>query len=248
MPKLCDHCGAKIDVSASVCPICKSVLVDEAVEAIKEEMLLKKRKRRRVTVLIFSVAAAVIVTVGIILGVASSIAADRREQEEAFRQYAVDCQAKAIDRILAEGLEFTNDSFYGLPYEEEEALRAEPAEPYDQVLLFDDHSEELTLDGFDDRLADAKDDLRYVITYRSYETQREQNFYRVVRGSGGLRDRITVSTIVYVVDARSGEVVHIRHVGCDKPPAEYSTRSRGSVLTKEAKEYIASLLGGAPEE
>lgn len=243
MPMKCEKCGAIIEDNAVICPRCKCSPIDETVEQIKKEMRAKQKKRKLITAVIFAASLAVIAAVGIIIGVVSKNAADLKDQKEELHHFAVESKRAAIDHLTDQGMKITEDAIIGLSDKEKAILFAEPAAPFDRVVLLDDDEEVFNLEGSDDRLASSKDDCRYVIAYVGCRTTVEENYYYKYGGgyTDSTVDRVTMTTVVFVIDTDRQEVVHAYFVGSNKPGDSTKTAT-GEVLATEAKEYIAGLL------
>lgn len=79
------------------------------------------------------------------------------------------------------------------------------------------------------------DTWKYLIMYKSYESRLDKGFYY-----GG--DRVCVTTMVYVIDVASGDIVHMKFIGADVPEKNTKT-PKGTVMKDEAKEYIRGMMG-----
>ena len=85
--------------------------------------------------------------------------------------------------------------------------------------------------------ADSLEECRYFICYAGFAAHTDEDFY----GSG--TDREIVTTVVFIIDAVSREVVHIEVIGSDVPGAVVEIgKNRGVTKYEEAEQYILSLL------
>ena len=84
--------------------------------------------------------------------------------------------------------------------------------------------------------ASSYDEWKYLIIYRDMVSGVEKGYYM-----GGI-DRTTVTTMVFVIDVQTGELVHIKAVASDTPPSYGAEHSVGSIQKDEAFAYINTLL------
>ena len=101
---------------------------------------------------------------------------------------------------------------------------------------FRDEEKDRKLSGYSSKFADSPKDWKYLIVYTSYDSKIEEEFYY-----GGV-DRISVTTLVLIIDVEKTEVVHIEFIGADCPPAMNAQSIRGEFMRDEALEYIERLL------
>lgn len=97
----------------------------------------------------------------------------------------------------------------------------------------------------DSRLTDDFTECRYIITYEGFISHIATNAYqKLINGTptGQFANRYDVTTLVYIIDTGTGEIIHIRAVGTDIPAKDGSDGTTGEVLTTAANEYICSLL------
>lgn len=84
--------------------------------------------------------------------------------------------------------------------------------------------------------ANSTDECDYLIVYDGVPSSVEEDFY------WGGWDRISTTTLVLVIDAKQGKVVHIENVGTDTPPAMNSDTTEGEVLKEDLAAYLNDLL------
>lgn len=101
--------------------------------------------------------------------------------------------------------------------------------------------------------ATSLDNCRYLICYRGYLTDVEDDYYTHVQGIPGSVGRGTTTTVVYIIDVKTGDIVHIKPVD-DAQPGEtiiidekkeaemYKDAVYSDLDRSSAVEYIASLL------
>ena len=77
---------------------------------------------------------------------------------------------------------------------------------------------------------------RVLHIFSGYHSKIEEEVYY-----GGV-DRISVTTLVLIIDVEKTEVVHIEFIGADCPPAMNAQSIRGEFMRDEALEYIERLL------
>ena len=90
--------------------------------------------------------------------------------------------------------------------------------------------------SFADSFARSVDECRYLIVMMGVISNVEEGFYM------GNIDRCTTSTEVLIIDTSSEEVVHIEHIGANRP-ADTTQFATGKMLEDEATEYVRSLMG-----
>ncbi len=90
--------------------------------------------------------------------------------------------------------------------------------------------------NYSDCFADSVDDWKYIVMYKDYFSRREEKYY-----AGGL-DRVSVTTLVLVIDAQTEEIVHIKCIATDCPPGVNATSTTGSLMREEALDYIYGIL------
>lgn len=88
-----------------------------------------------------------------------------------------------------------------------------------------------------DIFADSLDECKYLILYGGFESLLEEDFY--FQG-----DRVTISTLVILIDAQSREIVAIKDLGSDTPPAFKAEKGFGDVKDTEARQFVADVLWG----
>ena len=98
----------------------------------------------------------------------------------------------------------------------------------------------LTPEAFPEVFADHMEDCRYFIYNTYYETCREKGYYDLTN-----TDRVTKTTLVWILDAQNREVIHVENIGTFRAQGHSATaeEARGKVLWAEAEEYINGLLG-----
>ncbi len=85
--------------------------------------------------------------------------------------------------------------------------------------------------------ADTIGECQYLIYTRPFISHVDEGFY-----SGGW-DRTLVTTVVFIIDATTREIVHIEVIGTDVPGASVSMgANKGKPKWEEAEEYILGLL------
>ncbi|MDL2252898.1 hypothetical protein LJC49_02335 [Ruminococcaceae bacterium OttesenSCG-928-I18] len=89
------------------------------------------------------------------------------------------------------------------------------------------------------RFANKLKECDTLIVYGGFESERSQDYYM-----GGM-DRVKTTTLVFVIDAREKEILHIEVIGTDAPgnmtDVGYTT---GHTLDEEAAQYVSALLNG----
>ena len=83
--------------------------------------------------------------------------------------------------------------------------------------------------------ADYKEKCEYLIIYGGFESGRVADFYE------GNVDRVSTTTVVYVIDPRKEKVLLLKTIGTDSPGA-VTYNPTGQVMHDEAKKYIAHLF------
>ena len=101
---------------------------------------------------------------------------------------------------------------------------------------FVNDDQDIKFSAYSAKFADSPKDWKYLIVYTSYDSKIEEEFYY-----GGV-DRISVTTLVLIIDVEKTEVVHIEFIGADCPPAMNAQSIRGEFMRDEALEYIERLL------
>ncbi len=85
--------------------------------------------------------------------------------------------------------------------------------------------------------ADTVEECQYLIYTRPFISHVDEGFY-----SGGW-DRTLVTTVVFIIDAKTREIAHIEAIGTDVPGASVSMgANKGKPKWEEAEEYILGLL------
>ena len=85
--------------------------------------------------------------------------------------------------------------------------------------------------------ANSIDECDTLIVYSGFESGRNVNYY-----SNGA-DRVSITTIVLVIDAKARELQHIEIIGTDSPSSVTDmSHTTGRLKDKEAEQYIASLV------
>lgn len=85
--------------------------------------------------------------------------------------------------------------------------------------------------------ADSLGECDFLIVYGGYESLRNEAYYM------DAIDRIETTTMVFVIDAKNRQLLHIENIGTVNPAS--STRSdqtTGPTMTSESAQYIQSLL------
>ena len=90
-----------------------------------------------------------------------------------------------------------------------------------------------------ERIAETREDCDYLILYGGLFSDYEKNYY-----IGG--HRITVTTLVFVIDTKTGEIVHIETIGVDRPGSSTKT-PKGKTYVQESIDYLSALLGSKKE-
>ena len=85
-----------------------------------------------------------------------------------------------------------------------------------------------------DAFADSFDSCRYLVYYNGFESRVDENYY------GNAYNRISVTTVVFVIDVKDREVVHIETVGTDTP-GNVTQDIRGKILYDRAEAYIRGI-------
>ena len=85
-------------------------------------------------------------------------------------------------------------------------------------------------------LAPNVDQAKTLIVVDGFVESVDQGYYQ------GGKDRVTVRTVVWVIDLASRSVSHIENIGLDKPGDQVSTNARGITLKDEAWDYVISLF------
>lgn len=83
--------------------------------------------------------------------------------------------------------------------------------------------------------ADNQSDCDYYVFYEEAEYSRSKGYY-----NGGI-DKVTVATLVIVVDANSHEAVRLYNIGTDSP-GMITHNPRGSMKSAKAEMFIAGML------
>ena len=92
------------------------------------------------------------------------------------------------------------------------------------------------MDGVDyDAFANSLAECDYLIAYDAIDTEVRENYY-----VGGA-DRVTVTTIAVIFDARNRKVAHIEVIGSDTPNGAKEGPS-GKLLDEELASYLNALL------
>lgn len=102
---------------------------------------------------------------------------------------------------------------------------------FDQYIMQDALSDVPT-----DAFADSIDECDYLIVFDAVDSSIKKKYY----ASG--HDRISVTTLVLVIDVNRGKVVHIENVGTDTPGDYQVTNNSGSMLKQQLAEYLDGLL------
>ncbi len=84
--------------------------------------------------------------------------------------------------------------------------------------------------------ANSTDECDYLIVFDGVPSSVEEDFYM-----GGW-DRVSTTTLVLIIDAKQGKVVHIENVGTDTPPAMNSDSTEGEMLKEDLAAYLNDLL------
>ncbi len=85
--------------------------------------------------------------------------------------------------------------------------------------------------------ADSFDDCDFLIVYDEVASHVDENYYF------GSINRTSVTTLVLVVDMKSGQVVHIENVGTDTPGSTVKMgQQHGTLLWDEVAAYLNKLL------
>ena len=87
-----------------------------------------------------------------------------------------------------------------------------------------------------DQFANSLDDCHYVVAYMGLQSRVDEDFYDTPTA-----DRVTVTTLVVVMDAQTREFVHIHTVGSDTP-GMVTEDPTGSTMWDEARDYMVTLL------
>ena len=86
-----------------------------------------------------------------------------------------------------------------------------------------------------DAFARSTDECRYLMVMMGVISRVEEGYYM------GNIDRDTVSTEVLIIDVASEEVVHIEHIGANRP-GDVAQFTSGKMLEDDANEYVRGLL------
>lgn len=88
-----------------------------------------------------------------------------------------------------------------------------------------------------DRFANSIDECDYLILYGGFESSRDVGYY-----TGGV-DRVGTTTQVFIVDAKTHELVHVEWIDTDLPGfSTESTHTTGTINVADMKKYLVSLL------
>jgi len=94
-----------------------------------------------------------------------------------------------------------------------------------------------------ERFADSLEECDTLIVYGGYVTARQADFY----GKGV--DRVTVATLVFVIDVREAKLLHIEVISVWRPgEVTYEGMTTGRTKINEARLYVTDLLRSASDE
>ena len=101
---------------------------------------------------------------------------------------------------------------------------------------FVNDDQNIKFSAYSAKFADSPKNWKYLVVYNSYDSKIEEEYYH-----GGI-NRISVTTLVLIIDVEKKEVVHIEFIGADCPPAMNAQSPRGEFMRDDALEYIERLL------